>query len=199
MPGSHTKSAILNAAQNVFMMKGYDGARMQEIADKAGINKAMLHYYYHTKYELFKEVFYHIMDLFLPVILKTVEERISMRDKISIIVDSYMNFFSEYTFIPAFIMREMTQKPDWFTQYLKSHGVNPPEIFHNLKEKSTSTMDTVDMEHLIVNILSLCIFPVAATPVLKEMLFDNRETEWERFIKERKQVIKEVLFNAYNL
>jgi len=199
MPGSHTKSAILNAAQNVFMMKGYDGARMQEIADKAGINKAMLHYYYHTKYELFKEVFYHIMDLFLPVILKTVEEKISMRDKINIIVDSYMNFFSEYTFIPAFIMREMTQNPDWFTQYLKSHGVNPPEIFHNLKEKSTSTMDTVDMEHLIVNILSLCIFPVAATPVLKEMLFDNRETEWERFIKERKQVIKEVLFNAYNL
>lgn len=121
------------------------------------------------------------------------------KEKISIIVDSYMNFFKQYSFIPAFIMREMTHQPHWFTQYLKSHGVNPPEIIKNLEEDQLSEMDAKDIEHLIVNILSLCIFPIAASPVLKEMIFENSDIDWKRFIDERKQVIKEVIYNAYKL
>ncbi len=52
-----TEGQILNAAENVFQKKGMDGARMQEIADEAGINKAMLHYYYRSKQLLFEAVF----------------------------------------------------------------------------------------------------------------------------------------------
>ena len=52
-----TEGQILDAAKNVFQKKGMDGARMQEIADAAGINKAMLHYYYRSKQLLFEAVF----------------------------------------------------------------------------------------------------------------------------------------------
>ncbi len=61
MKDSSTEQNILNAAISVFQKKGMAGARMQEIADEAGINKAMLHYYYRSKQLLFDAVFYDLM------------------------------------------------------------------------------------------------------------------------------------------
>ena len=65
-----TKMKILQAAHTVFIRKGMDGARMQEIADEAGINKALLHYYFHSKDQLFHEVFYGILSQMIPGLMK---------------------------------------------------------------------------------------------------------------------------------
>jgi len=53
----NTEDRIVDAAKTVFINKGMDGARMQEIANEAGINKALLHYYFRTKNKLFEKVF----------------------------------------------------------------------------------------------------------------------------------------------
>ena len=60
------ETQILNAAKKVFQKKGMDGARMQEIADEAGINKALLHYYYRSKQQLFEAVFKFAFNLLAP-------------------------------------------------------------------------------------------------------------------------------------
>ena len=67
--GENTEEKILKAAEEVFVQKGLDGARMQEIADKAGINKSLLHYYYRTKDKLFSKVFKIISHIFLILLL----------------------------------------------------------------------------------------------------------------------------------
>ena len=66
----NTEQKILDAAKEVFQKKGMTGARMQEIADKAGINKALLHYYYRTKEKLFEKAFEAAFSLFYPKVKK---------------------------------------------------------------------------------------------------------------------------------
>jgi TetR/AcrR family transcriptional regulator len=63
---SETERKILQAAREVFQRKGLYGARMQEIADAAGINKALLHYYFRNKDKLFDAIFSDVFQNFIP-------------------------------------------------------------------------------------------------------------------------------------
>jgi len=196
---SQTKQIILNSARDIFSEKGYDGARMQEIADRAGINKALLHYYFTSKEQLFKTVFSEMMGLFIPHLLQTVSGSIPIRDKIGMIVDIYIDFFSKNSFIPVFVIREMTNNPFFFSNYLKNTGVKSDRLIHELMEGFHEKVQKDFVIHLIINTLSLCIFPFAAEPVLKEVLFQGDDNHWKKFIQDRKKTIKEILYNAYSL
>lgn len=75
-----TEQKILEAARKIFLEKGLDGARMQDIADKAGINKAMLHYYFRSKDKLFEQIFLEVAGHFLPKIMAIFEsERLCLK------------------------------------------------------------------------------------------------------------------------
>ena len=65
-----TEQLILEAAKKVFFNKGFDGARMQEIADVAGINKALLHYYFRSKDKLFEAIFFDAFQQFIPRVVE---------------------------------------------------------------------------------------------------------------------------------
>ena len=93
----NTENQILDAAKTVFQSKGMDGARMQEIADKAGINKAMLHYYYRSKQLLFEAVFKHAFLLLAPQLNKILNDDSNIEDKIR-------NFTFNYIYIHIFFI-----------------------------------------------------------------------------------------------
>ncbi len=65
---SDTEEQILKAARKLFENKGFNGARMQEIADEAGINKSLLHYYFRSKEGLFDQIFLEAFKDFWPSI-----------------------------------------------------------------------------------------------------------------------------------
>ena len=77
-----TEKTILEAAKKVFLDKGFDGARMQEIADEAGINKALLHYYFRSKDKLFDAIFEEAFKQFLPNISDIMVSDISIEEKV---------------------------------------------------------------------------------------------------------------------
>ena len=82
-----TESKILDSAKEVFIQNGLDGARMQQIADKAGINKSLLHYYYRTKEKLFESVLKFAFKQFLPNPMEFLSSDLPLFDKIRIFVD----------------------------------------------------------------------------------------------------------------
>ncbi|MBP8792594.1 MAG: helix-turn-helix transcriptional regulator, partial [Lutibacter sp.] len=87
-----TESTILNAAKSIFQRKGMDGARMQEIADEAGINKALLHYYYRSKQLLFEAVFKSAFSMLAPQLNKVLNSDDSLNDKIKGFTKNYISF-----------------------------------------------------------------------------------------------------------
>ncbi|NTW33144.1 MAG: TetR/AcrR family transcriptional regulator, partial [Bacteroidetes bacterium] len=104
-----TEKLILKAAKKVFIDKGFDGARMQEIADLAGINKALLHYYFRSKEKMFDAVFEDVFMQFLPEVTEVMNSEITLFDKIKTFVDVYITALLKNPHIPIFVLHELSR------------------------------------------------------------------------------------------
>ncbi len=192
-----TEHVILNAARIVFMEKGMDGARMQEIADKAGINKAMLHYYFRSKEKLFNKVFTEAFKEFWP----QVEGALIIENPyqaVESIVEAYIDTFINKPFLPNFILAELHRTPDRFELLMKEIGVNPKIIMTFLEKKmEEGYLKKTSSLNMIVNVISLCVFPFAARPLMMRLLMDNDEQTWDDFIQQRKESVMSVIKDCY--
>src|SRR4051795_1256053 len=109
-----TEEKILNAAKKVFLTKGLEGARMQDIADEAGINKALLHYYFRSKDKLFETIFLQVANEFLPKVFAILQSEDSLFKKIELFCAAYIDQEIETPYVPIFIIREMNRDPKTF-------------------------------------------------------------------------------------
>ncbi|MCC7466595.1 MAG: TetR/AcrR family transcriptional regulator, partial [Saprospiraceae bacterium] len=121
-----TEQRIFEAAHEVFTQKGMDGAKMQEIADKAGINKALLHYYYRSKEKLYEAVVKAIMAKAVPNVRKVLESDLPLEEKITRFIDFYIGLISRNTFIPLFIISESNKHPDRFFEQVLPKDLPQP-------------------------------------------------------------------------
>ena len=88
---------ILVAAEEIFIIEGFKGCRMQEIANKAGVNKAMLHYYFRSKKKLFEAVFKRVLPGVFDPILRVINEEIPLFKKIEKFVNAYIDKMKKRT------------------------------------------------------------------------------------------------------
>ncbi len=193
----NTEEKILNAAQKVFIEKGMDGARMQEIADEARINKALLHYYFRTKQKLFEAIFKKVLSKILPNIMEMVHSDLSIETKLGIFVENYISLLMKNPFLPTFILKEMNRDPDFLATTIKGNGIQPEKIFAMFeKEMDNGRIKRMDPRDLLINILGLSIFPIAAKPLMTIIFFENNETAYNNFIEKRKETVKEFILNS---
>lgn len=197
-----TEEKILEAAKKVFIRKGMDGTRMQEIADEAGINKSLLHYYFRSKNKLFEEVFKGSIGAFFPKVANMMlAESISLSDKIKFFVNEYIDMLSENPFLPSFILSELNRDPDALLQLFNDH-VNHSDYkdMHTFSQKlmgnNPQDFGFADVRHLIVNMLGLCVFPFMAKPLLIGVLFNEDEKAFQKFLDERKEVVVNFILNS---
>lgn len=193
----NTEEKILNAAQTVFIHKGMDGARMQEIADEAGINKALLHYYFRTKEKLFSAIFKKVFTQIFPNLMTLATSELPIEEKLRVFVEKYMELLLKNPFLPTFILKEMNRDPDFLATIIKSNGVKPNVIFAMFeKEMEAGKIRRMDPRDLLVNILGLSIFPIAAKPLMTIMFFENDKKAYNEFISKRKETVTEFVLNS---
>ncbi len=193
-----TEALIFEAAKKVFGMKGMDGARMQEIADEAGINKALLHYYFRTKEKLFEAVFTDIFQSFFPKAMSImVNPEISFRDKIEKFTTVYISLIQENPYIPGFMLHQLsTGGTEKIVNLFKESGIKPDLFFQQVeKEIKGKTIYPVHPMHLIVNMISMCIFPFIGKPFLSAFLFQDAEA-YDQFLEERKKEVPRFIINS---
>lgn len=193
----NTEEKILVAAQNVFTQKGMDGARMQEIADEAGINKALLHYYFRTKEKLFEAIFKKVFMKIFPNLTALVYSDAGIEITLGAFIESYIDLLQKNPFLPTFILKEMNRDPKFLAGLIKLSGVKPFEIFAMFeREMNAGRIRRMDPRDLMINILSMNIFPIAAKPLLTILLFESDEKEYDAFIEARKKSVKEFILNS---
>ena len=117
-----TEQKILMAAEKIFIRDGMDGARMKDIAEEAGINKALLHYYFRSKENLFEKILQDKLMTFLPKVTSALQVKMSIRDKFEVLVDSYLGMLRENPKLPIFVLFSIYRNPA-FTQKM------PRDIF----------------------------------------------------------------------
>ena len=194
-----TRERIKTAAWEIFVEKGREGARMQEIADRASANKALIFYYFTSKDDLFEEI---LRDIFQQVI-GSIKSAILFKDKepaqlIRAIVETYIDFLSDHPHLPRVMTREIqsgnprtqTVLRDMFCQ----EGLDMPKEFSNMLDvlRRTGKLRKVDPQQTIISFLGMCIFYFIAKPLFK-FLWEMNETDENEFIKRRKEAIIDLM------
>jgi AcrR family transcriptional regulator len=198
----NTEQKILDAAKDVFQQKGMTGARMQEIADKAGINKALLHYYYRTKDKLFEKVFEIAFSIFLPKVKEMMLSEKSIFEKIEFFVDNYLTLLQKHPFIPGFVINELNRNPQILVNiFEKNVHFKEDNIFELFQKQIDSEVEKgiikpIDVRNLMTNIIGLCIFPIVARPIIQGIMFNNDKKEYETFLHQRKDFVIDFVINS---
>ncbi len=183
----NTEEKIILAAERVFIEKGLAGARMQEIADKAGINKSLLHYYYRSKEKLFTMVFQLVFKSFVPNLLKAFEGSDDFFTKIERFIHAYLTIIEKNPHIPGFIISELSNNPQRLIDTLGHLNIDIQPILDAIeKEIEEKTIKQIEASDLIINILALCVFPIVAKPLLKTIIFKGSEEEYKKMLDRRK-------------
>lgn len=187
-----TEQKIFAAAHEVFTQKGMDGAKMQEIADRAGINKALLHYYYRSKDKLYETVAKSVIGRAVPVIRQMFEGEQPLEEKIRYFIDFYIDLISHNPFIPLFIISEVNKHPDRFFEAIFPQEMPRPEVFFRqvMEAADAGRIRPINPRHLIVHIISMCVFPFVGKPMLRLVLGMSPE-ETRTFMEERKTEVTE--------
>lgn len=194
--GENTENQILIAARQVFILKGYEGARMQEIADQAGINKALLHYYFRSKEKLFDAIFSEIAANLFPAMKQVIEAELEMKEKITFFVKMYLKTLLENPFIPAFVINTLNSNPDRFLNYIKKAGINPKLLQKQIDEEAVlGLIRSIKAEHLLVNIISMCIFPFVARPIVQSM-FEMNDENYQQYLESRQNEIVDFVLKS---
>jgi len=192
-----TESQILEAAKQIFQTKGMDGSRMQEIADKAGINKAMLHYYFRNKQLLFEAVFNQAFTMIAPQLNAIMNDESSIEEKIKNFTYNYTSFMLQHPYLPNFIIQELNRN-EVFLDKLKAKTDFPNLKKFKLKvqeEIAQGLIQPIDADQLFVNILSLNIFPFLGKPLIKAFT-NNDDQAHIALVESRKTEVADFIINS---
>lgn len=193
-----TEEKIFEAATEVFLEKGMDGARMQDIADRAGINKALLHYYFRTKDHLFDAVFEkkagEMFKKFAPVF----DEGLSLEEKIRLFLREHMTFLQKNPRLPAFILTEINHHPEKFRKFIKN--VDFTSFWSMLSEKNKDdikkyNLSFENMPQIMASMVAMSVFPFAARGILEGIL-GKLNIDFDNFIEERKDFAADFVIKA---
>lgn len=177
-----TEEKILEAAKTVFMKYGLYGARMQDIADTAGINKALLHYYFRSKEKLFDKIFESALERYFANMEVWTDETLSLKQKLFKFIDSIIDFYAEYPQMSTFIIKEISIDPEMFKQ--KVMAIKKKKGYRHLvglleDEIAAKRIKKTDAPLFLVHLHSLCAYPFVATPIFRQIYktaqynFDN--------------------------
>jgi TetR/AcrR family transcriptional regulator len=193
-----TEEKIFEAATLVFEEKGMDGARMQDIADKAGINKALLHYYFRTKDHLFETVFQLLAGKMLGKFAPVFEKDLSLEEKIRFFFKQHITFMQENPRLPSFVLNEINRNPARIKKLLKTVDFKKLwELLEN-KHKDELKMYNINIEsvpQIMSTIAAISVFPFAARGIL-EGIFDSLGVDFDIYIEERKVFAADFVLGA---
>ncbi len=193
----NTEEKILDAAKEVFTEEGKAGAKMQMIADRAGINKSLLHYYYRSKDKLFAAVFKFAFGKMASRIFDIFKSDDDFFTQIEKFIENYLSAIIKNPFIPMFILGELNKKHNNIAaELIIKSGVNI-DFFEDLvnEQIKKGNIRETNPKKLIINILALCVFPVIAKPLIEPIIFDNDKNAYNEYIKNRKDEITQIIFS----
>jgi len=194
----NTEEQIIEAAKKIFTKKGLAGARMQDIADEAGINKAMLHYYYRSKEKLFEIVFNEAINKVITSLNSILAAQMPFPEKIKAIIENYITALTANPQLPLFVLHEITQNPEMFIKELKSK-VGFPNVTSFMREiveaGEKGIIRKTSPIQLVMNIISMSVFPFVAKPLFQAVA-EIDDVQFRMMMEDRKRALVEFILAA---
>lgn len=189
---STTEEKILAAAEKEFLRKGYAAARTTAIAEAAGVTHAMLHYYFRTKDNLFDKIIESKIGTLHNIMLSSVgDPSIPLFDKLKSAIENHLDFIAANPDLPKFMFGEVFSRPEKMPVVLEKLRYHTPLMTRSLQNQideyaRKGLCRRIDAGMLILDIVSLNIFPFMAAPMANPLL-GSMMTDREAFIEARKK------------
>src|ERR1700742_390027 len=162
-----TETQIFDAALRVFHKKGLAGARMQEIADEAGINKSMLHYYFRSKEQLFSQIFLQSFKRFTGSVLSILNDTNTWEEKIPMVIEHYGSVMQNNPDLAMFVINELRQNPASLIDiFHKNAFLETVFIKQLLEAMQKGEIRQVHPAQIWISVISSIIFPYIAEPMI---------------------------------
>ena len=193
-----TEEKIFDAATEVFIEKGMDGARMQDIANHAGINKALLHYYYRTKDHLFNAVFEKIAGQMFKKFAPVLDKNLSLEEKIRFFLMTHIAFMQKNPRLPSFILNEVNRNPERIRKLIQSFDIFKLWTTLEAQHKEELKRYNITKENLpqfMTTIAGMSVFPFAAKPIIAAIM-EKMGYNFDQYIEERKEYAADFVINA---
>ena len=199
-----TETRILQAAEKEFFEKGYAGARTASIAESAGVTHAMLHYYFRTKDKLFERIVSDKINMLGDIILNAIgDSNLPLENRIRQGVERHFDFISANRHLPKFIVNEVLTRPE----HIEIMRHNALHIVNNLLNNLQHEIDEyaikglcrhIDARMLLIDIVSLNVFPFMAAPIVSGAIGDSYKS-YEEFLAQRKKENVKTILNKLKI
>ncbi|HRX00685.1 MAG TPA: helix-turn-helix domain-containing protein [Cyclobacteriaceae bacterium] len=195
-----TENVILDAAMKVFTRRGFAGARMEEIAKEAGINRALLHYYFRDKETMFNLIFETRFKEFFSGIARILSSDLPLFEKIRQMISHEIDTLTKHPDIPRFVIMEVANQPERLIQYGQKMGFNPRQLLTNFTQQVDNAIEnkeivSIDSRQLLMNVMSTCIYPFVAKPIIKTMM-QMDEHSFASLMESRKKDLYDFIVKA---
>lgn len=186
----NTGQAIMEAAEKEFLDKGYALTKTTEIARIAGVNHAMLHYYFRTKENLFNQVFQKKLHILTSSFVTKVSEDLPFTEKIKFIVEEHFNFLAANPKLPFFVLNEFITNKERLEKFRNMAAPGIVEFVNKIKmeinaEVEKGNISPIDPLDLILDIVSINVFAFLAHPMV-EKVTESIGKDYQTFIEQRR-------------
>ncbi|NDW18251.1 TetR/AcrR family transcriptional regulator [Dysgonomonas sp. 216] len=196
----NNEQLILEAAEAVFLEKGYDKAKTTEIAKRAGVTHAMLHYYFRTKENLFDMIFRQKSEMMSKVLLISFEQDLPFLEKVKKGIENHFDAIASNFRLPGFVFREILDNPERREKFLKVVSPKALAVLTKFKDEmdievAKGSIRPIEAYDLIMNIMSLNIFVFIISPMAKELLNMNDDDKFKAYLQHRKAMNVELILS----
>jgi AcrR family transcriptional regulator len=193
---SATESRIKETAKNIFFAEGRFNATTQEIADAAGVNRTLVHYYFRSRDLLFEKVWMEGQAEFRDKLTETPDTGLSFKEKVGLFIDVWMAHAQKYPYLDAYLAANM-HAGEFLDNVVKlrQDQENRKKAFLEEieREMKTGAIHQMDPVQFLLNLISLVSYPLTMRPLMERSLSLGKK-KYDALMKERKESILKTLF-----
>lgn len=186
-----TEDKILVSAEKLFYQKGKAGTSMQDIANDAGINRTLLNYYFRSKDQLFEAVFRKALSAFIPGMAAMFKSDIPFDKIVPELIPRIIDTMLASPQIPIFVLQELSSNPERMPQAFRDMGIDPELLIKKVEGQE-------HFMQVILNLISLCIFPFAARPLVTGLFLNGDNKAFEEAMRQRKEILPGMFLKLLN-
>ena len=194
---SKTEQHLKDTARRLFLKEGKMLATTQEIADAAGMNRTLLHYYFRSRDQLFDTVFQEALMKLRVRFHEVIGSNVVFRDKIERLIEVFYEELTELPYLETFIALQLNQEPERYQEMFVHLPGGKERIKCFLKEiqqeMEKGTIPEMKPINYFINLFSLMAYPYVARPIYKNM-FALSDAAYNKLLPERKEIILSLLF-----
>lgn len=194
-----TEERIFDAATEIFLERGMDGARMQEIADLAGINKSLLHYYYRSKDRLFDAVFEKVANRMFARFSPLLDPGLTLEEKIRFFFREHIGFLEKNPRLPSFLLNEINRNPERMKKIIRRFDIGI--IYETLEQQHGEEFKQFAITpslipQIMTSVAAMSIFPFAARGIV-ETILEKIGMNFNDYIEARKNFAADFVIRAF--